>query len=158
MLSEWRIHVLDSQSFPGFLIEAGTANKIGRLPTECNLLVQNEAPSGKGSVSTPPPPKASPGRLRLVTWFFPGMPSGIPTHPKSEMCQFVVQGFIPAAPTLCPRDKWPMVPVSFHSAREMLLSEPAAERAWPGLGPWRPQVTSLKIKKLTAINRLLIGY
>ena len=66
MLSEWRIHVLDSQSFPGFLIEAGTANKIGRLPTECNLLVQNEAPSGKGSVSTHhPPPKASPGRLRL---------------------------------------------------------------------------------------------
>ena len=77
MLSEWRIHVLDSQSFPGFLIEAGTANKIGRLPTGCNLLVQNEAPSGKGSVSTPPPPRASPGRLRLVTWFFPGMPSGI---------------------------------------------------------------------------------
>ena len=62
----------------------------------------------------------------------------VPTHAGSEMCQLVEQVLIPAAPTLCPRDKWPMVPVSFHSAREMLLSEPAAERAWPGLGPWRP--------------------
>ena len=58
--------------FPGFwtLIEdVVQPTNLEDSPGWNLVLVQNEAPSAKGSVSTPLPLEASPGHLRLVTCF-----------------------------------------------------------------------------------------
>mmetsp|Transcript_43388 Transcript_43388/g.71561 ORF Transcript_43388/g.71561 Transcript_43388/m.71561 type:complete len:235 (-) Transcript_43388:7-711(-) len=58
--------------------------------------------------------------------------SPLPSMSISPIMASICEGlsFNPTASRSVSRSSAPMVPVSFHSAREMLLSEPAAERAW----------------------------